>query len=83
MARKDEVVRRFSRSGPHVRAVPGLAGTTLTWESDHEVPAEIGDVEAGNVVPVNPEIKEIQRPRDTRKASFAKVAWGRDVGDEK
>ena len=83
LARKDEVVRRFSRSGPHIRPTPNLAGTTLTWGSDLEETAEPRDVEAGNGGRVNLEVEQIQRPQNTRKLSFAKVAWGRSTSEEK
>lgn len=83
MARKDEVVRRFSRSGPHIRASPGLGGTTLTWGSDHDSSTEVQDIEAGIEGPTVPETEQIQRPQNTRKTSFAKVTWDRGIHDEK
>ena len=83
MARRDEVVRRFSRSGPHIRPDPNLAGTTLTWGSDLDISTEPTDVETGNGERVDPVMEQIRRPENVRKASFAKITWGRSKDDEK
>ncbi|KAH8594012.1 hypothetical protein B0O99DRAFT_184777 [Bisporella sp. PMI_857] len=76
LQQKSQVVRRFSRSGPHIRATTELGGTTLTeYESD-----EAAEERRRDDIEAQP---EIQRPAETRKPSYAKVKWSASTDNEK